>query len=84
MDLSFMADYLVVVVFGTCLCVGYLIKTSIPQIPNNCIPLIVAILGVLLNIWMNMSVSPEIILGGLFSGLASTGAHQLFVKMIEK
>lgn len=79
-----MSDYLVVVVFGICLCVGYLIKTSIPQIDNKCIPLIVAILGVLLNIWMNLSVSPEIILGGLFSGLASTGAHQLFVKMIEK
>ena len=28
-------------------------------------------------------VSPEIILGGLFSGLASTGLHQLFKQFID-
>ena len=65
----------VVAVMAICLCVGYVIKNSIPAIPNKYIPLIMAVLGVLLNIWINDWVfTPEILLGGLASGLASTGA----------
>ena len=37
--------------------------------------------GLALNCW-NLAVSPEIILGSLFSGLASTGLHQLFKQLI--
>lgn len=81
MDLSFLNDYLVIVVLGICLCIGYVIKTS-TSINNKYIPLIMAILGVCLNVWMNMSFTPEILLGGLFSGLASTGLHQLFTRTI--
>lgn len=84
MDLSFLNDYLVVVVVGICLCIGYIIKTSIAQIPNKYIPLIMGIIGVGLNVWMNMSFTPQVLLGGLFSGLASTGLHQLFVQLINK
>ena len=84
MDLSFLNDYLVVVVVGICLCVGYIIKTSITQIPNKYIPLVMGIIGVGLNVWMNMSFTPQVLLGGLFSGLASTGLHQLFVQLINK
>ena len=37
-----------------------------------------AVLGVILNVWMNAwSFTPEILLGGLASGLASTGAFEL-------
>ena len=84
MDLSFLNDYLVVVVVGICLCVGYIIKTSITQTPNKYIPLVMGIIGVGLNVWMNMSFTPQVLLGGLFSGLASTGLHQLFVQLINK
>lgn len=84
MDLSFLNEYLVLVVVGICLCAGYIIKTSITQIPNKYIPLIMAILGVGLNVWLNLSFTPEILLGGLFSGLASTGLHQLFTQLINK
>ena len=81
MDLNFLNDYLVIVVLGICLCIGYVIKTS-TSINNKYIPLIMAVLGVCLNVWMNMSFTPEILLGGLFSGLASTGLHQLFTRTI--
>ena len=84
MNLEFMNEYLVLVVLGICLCVGYLIKTSIKQIQNDCIPLIVAILGVLLNIWINNSITPDVVFGGLASGLASTGLHEAYSKMIKK
>lgn len=82
MDLTFLQDYLVFVILGICLCVGYVIKTS-TSINNRYIPLIMSILGVVLNVWMNMSFTPDILLGGLFSGLASTGLHQLFKQLIN-
>lgn len=84
MDLSFISDYMVVIVLGICLCVGYVLKTSVPQLDNKYIPLVMAVLGVIINVWINMSFSPEILLGGLFSGLASTGLHQAFKQLINK
>jgi hypothetical protein len=63
---------------GDCLCLGYVIKHSISFIPNKFIPLILAITGIILNIWINdWTITPEIILGGMASGLASTGAFEL-------
>lgn len=83
--MEFLNDYLVVIVVGICLCVGYVIKHLFPtDAINKFIPLIVAVLGVGLNIWINFAVTPEIILGGLLSGLASTGMHQLFKQFIER
>lgn len=85
MDLGFFNEYLVLVILGICVCVGYVIKTSIPQINNKYIPLIMAVLGVVLNVWMNsFAFTPEILLGGLFSGLASTGLHQAFTQLVNK
>lgn len=84
MDLSFISDYMVIIVLGICLCVGYVLKTSVPQLDNKYIPLVMAVLGVIINVWINMSFSPEILLGGLFSGLASTGLHQAFKQLINK
>lgn len=83
MDLTFLNDYLILVVVGVCLCIGYVIKTSASFIPNKFIPLIMGVLGVIINLWLNsFTFTPEILLGGLFSGLASTGLHQLFVQLI--
>lgn len=81
--IDFLNDYVILLILGICLCVGYVIKTSVPKLDNKYIPLIMAILGVALNIWINMSFSPDILLGGLFSGLASTGLHQAFKQMID-
>lgn len=74
--MEFLTDYIVLLVMGICLCVGYIIKNSLDFIPNKYIPLIMAILGVILNMWINKSLTPEILLGGLASGLASTGAFE--------
>lgn len=41
------------------------------------------ILGVILNLWINgWQFTPEILLGGLASGLASTGTHQLIRNLV--
>ncbi len=84
--MDFLNDYLVLIVVGICLCFGFVIKHIIPTDKiNRFIPLIVAVLGVLINVWHSGWVlTPEILLGGLFSGLASTGLHQAFKQFIEK
>lgn len=75
--MEFLQDYMVIVVIGICLCVGYVIKNYIPTDKvNKFIPLIVSVLGVVINTWANnWSLTPAILLGGLASGLASTGLH---------
>lgn len=71
-------EYVIAVVVAICLGVGYVIKHSLSFIPNKYIPLIMAVLGIALNVWVNKGLfTPEILLGGLASGLASTGAFEL-------
>lgn len=84
--MEFLNDFLVLIVVGICLGIGYVIKHLIPSDKvNRFIPLIMAVLGVGLNWWLNgFSFTPEILLGGLASGLASTGMHQVFKQFIEK
>lgn len=83
MDLTFLNEYFIPVIVGICLCVGYVIKTSVPKVDNSLIPMILSILGLLINIWINHAINPTIILGGCFSGLASTGLHQVFKNLIK-
>lgn len=41
--------------------------------------------GVILNLWLNSwTFTPEVLLGGLASGLASTGTHQLIRSLYPK
>lgn len=76
--MEMLTDYIVAVVVAICFSFGYIIKNSLSFIPNKFIPLIMAILGVILNVWLNeFNFTPVILLGGLASGLASTGAFEL-------
>ena len=84
--MEFLSDYIVLIVVGICLCVGYVIKHVVPSdCVNRYIPLIMAVLGVTLNVWLSgWAFTPEILLSGLVSGLASTGMHQLFAQFINR
>lgn len=76
--MEYLDKYVVVVIVGICLALGYIIKHSLNFIPNKYIPLIMGIVGVLLNVWMNeWNFNVQILLGGLASGLASTGAFEM-------
>ena len=83
--MEFLNNYIVLVVVGICLCAGYVMKHLIPaQWVNRYIPLAMAVLGVLVNIWANgWTATPEILLGGLTSGLASTGLYEAFRNFIN-
>ena len=84
-NLDFVSNYSVPIIVGICLCVGYILKNFVKtDAINKYIPAIMGVLGVVLNIWMSASFTPEILLGGLFSGLSSTGLHQAFKQIISK
>lgn len=75
--MEILSNYVVAITMAICLAIGYLIKHSLNFIPNKHIPLILAIIGIGINIWVNQTFTPEILLGGLASGLAATGAFEL-------
>ena len=79
MDLSQLcesAQYMVPLIILFCMCIGYVIKTSLDFIENKYIPLIMISIGIGLNIWINKQVTAEIVVAGALSGLASIGTHQ--------
>ena len=82
MNIEFLREYMIPVVLGICLVIGWLIKHCTP-IPNRFITLIVSVLGILLAIWVKMSLTPDVLLAGMTSGLASTGMHQLVDKLVQ-
>ena len=83
--MEILTQYVVLVVVAICFGIGYVIKNSLDFIPNKYIPLVMAVLGVFLNIWLNGWVfTPDILLGGLASGLASTGAFEAVRNLIRK
>lgn len=84
--MEFLQEYIVLVVLGVCLCVGYILKHLVPTDSiNRFIPLIMGLLGIGINLWVSgWLITPQIILGGLVSGLASTGLHQLFAQFINE
>lgn len=83
--MEFLDNYILPVVLGICLCVGFISKKWVEDLENKYIPTIVSILGIFLAAWMNgFHITPEVILGGFVSGLASTGLYELFRQYVEK
>lgn len=81
--MEILSNYIVPVIVGLCLVVGFLIK-HVTSADNRFIPIVVTVLGVALSIWISWpEITPEVILGGAISGLASTGLHQLFKQWID-
>lgn len=78
MNLDFLSDYMIPVIVGICLCVGYIIK-SWEKVPNKWIPTILTVIGLAIAMWIHRwSATPDIILKGLASGLASCGLYDTF------
>lgn len=84
MDFTVLTQYFVLVVVVACLVSGYIIKhaTFLKWIDNNDIPVILAVIGAILNVLVS-GISVENVVYGSLMGLASTGMHQAFSKFIE-
>ena len=85
MDFSILSEYFVLVVLVACLVVGYIIKhaTFFKWVNNNDIPVILAIVGAIINPLVS-GLSVETVVYGALMGLSSTGLHQAFKKYVEK
>lgn len=85
MELSFLYDYINIVVLGICICLGYVIKESLDFINNKYIPVIMLIAGTSINIMVNLpNFNAIIVLSGMISGLASTGLYEAMRNLIDK
>lgn len=83
--MEFLQEYAVGVILGICLCVGYVIHQWINDVDNKYIPTIVAVVGIVMNMWLNgWALTPVILLQGLISGLSSTGLYELFKQFLGK
>lgn len=83
--MEFLNDFMMPIILGICLCIGYIVKKWIKDVDNKYIPTIVSVFGVMLAVWISdWTLTPNILLSGLISGLGSTGLHQLFKQYIEK
>ena len=85
MDFSMLTEHFVLIVVLACLVVGYIIKHAsfFKWIKNDDIPVILSVVGAILNPIVS-GLSVESIVYGALMGLASTGFHQAFKKFVEK
>ena len=86
MDINFLFDYINPIILGICLMVGFVLKTAFDKFPNKYIPLSALCMGTIIAILINLQsgINAEVILGGLISGLASTGLYELLRNMLNK
>ena len=83
--MEFLNSFSVPLIVGICLSVGYIIKNIVPtERANKFIPLIMGVLGIAVSVWISLSFTPEVLLKGLISGLASTGLYEAFHQFIKK
>ena len=86
-DLSFLMEYINLVTLGICLCVGFSIKYAkiFDWLGNQYIPLTMLILGSVINILINIpNINATVVLGGMISGLASTGLYEMMRNLLDK
>lgn len=76
--MKLLQEYIVPVTMAICWCMGFIVKKWIKDVDNKWIPTICALVGVVINVWVQgWTIDPAILLGGLASGLAATGLDQM-------
>lgn len=86
-DLSFLMEYINLITLGICLCVGFALKYAkiFDRFGNQYIPLSMLVLGTIINVLVNIpSINAAVILGGMISGLASTGLYEMMRNLLDK
>lgn len=86
-DLSFLMEYVNLITLGICLCVGFALKYAkvFDWLGNQYIPLSMLVLGTIINVLVNIpSINAAVVLGGMISGLASTGLYEMMRNLLDK
>ena len=86
MDINFLLEYINLPILGICLMVGYVLKTAFVKFPNKYIPLAALTLGTIIVIVVNVKsgINIDVVLGGMISGLASTGLYEMLRNLLNK
>ena len=86
-DLSFLMEYINLITLGICLCVGFALKYAkiFDWLGNQYIPLSMLVLGTIINVLVNIpSINAAVVLGGMISGLASTGLYEMMRNLLDR
>ena len=83
MNLEFVFEHFVPIVLVDCLMIGYIIKKSLDIIPNKYIPMILAVAGAFISCVEGGGLTLDNVVYGAVTGLASTGMHQAFTRLVE-
>ena len=86
MDLTFLTEYINPIILGICLLVGYVLKEAFDKFPNKYIPLAALSTGTIIAILINWQsgINEQVILGGMISGLASTGMYEMLKNLLKR
>lgn len=86
MDIKYLLEMINPVILGICLLAGYVLKLAVTSFPNRFIPMAALMLGTIISILINLQsgINAEVILGGMISGLASTGMYEMLRNLIDK
>lgn len=87
MDIGFLLEYIDLVTLGICLCVGFALKYAkiFEWLGNQYIPLSMLVLGTIINALINYpGINAQVVLGGMISGLASTGLYEMMRNLLDK
>lgn len=85
-DLTFLLNYIDLVTLGICLCIGFALKYAkiFEKFGNQYIPLSMLIVGCIIAIITHLgNVNAAVILGGMISGLASTGLYEMMRNLLN-
>ena len=77
-------EYVNIVTWGICLCIGYVLKVTVEKFPNRFVPLTMMLLGILINVIIYWEFSAENIFSGMISGILSTGSYEILQNLINK
>lgn len=85
-NLTFLMEYIDPLILGICLCIGFALKYAkiFEKFGNQYIPLSMLVLGCIIGIIMHIgNVNAAVILGGMISGLASTGLYEMMRNLLK-
>ena len=85
MNLSFLLELVNPIILGICLLVGYVLKTAFDKFHNKYISLTALCTGTILATLINLQsgINATVILGGMISGLASTGLYEMLRNLLN-
>lgn len=87
MDLTFLLEYIDPITMGICLCIGFALKYAkiFERFGNQYIPISMMVLGLVIGIVTHLGdINAAVVLGGMISGLASTGLYEMMRNLLDK